>query len=438
MKKFLSMILLGILILGIGATFLTKPVFAEPDDEDPGAYVRVQLSPSVSGISVGISMLSAGSVKVEDGSWFWGWGSSASTTTDGSGLAQFRVWRLLGFTADISITVNGAPSENIYGMSLNVVLWAPTHTFTWYYLTVSSAHNAPTPASGWFYAGTAITASVTSPADQSGGIRYGCTGWTGTGSVPSSGTGTSVAFTINSASSITWNWIAQYYITFAQSGVGSDFSGTVMTIDGTDYDGDGASFWFDDTSSHTFAFNCPLVVTPDVKRYCWVSTAGLSTLQTDTITVATSGSVTGNYKTQYYLTVKTNPEGLCPAPTPPSGWFDECSYVTLSAPTIAHNQWHNYTFRWWKIDGQMVPECATMTLHMDGPKTAVVCYCEVFVDPPGDVNLDGEVTMRDIAIIVSHYGAKKDQPNYNFLSDVNHDGQIDLMDLVTTAKLLKI
>ena len=69
-------------------------------------------------------------------------------------------------------------------------------------------------ASGsWFDSGTLVTASVSSPADVSGGTRYRCTGWTGTGSVPSSGSASSVSFTISAPSSVTWNWQTQYLLT---------------------------------------------------------------------------------------------------------------------------------------------------------------------------------------------------------------------------------
>jgi len=75
-------------------------------------------------------------------------------------------------------------------------------------LTVSSAHDSPSPPNGDNYRddGTSVTCSVTSPVTE-GGVVYTCTGWTGTGSVQSSGTGKTVTFTITQASSITWNWI---------------------------------------------------------------------------------------------------------------------------------------------------------------------------------------------------------------------------------------
>jgi hypothetical protein len=90
---------------------------------------------------------------------------------------------------------------------------ATAHYTLQYYLTVTSPHDTPTPASGWFNAGASITASVTSPWAGSAGTRYVCVGWTGTGSVPASGTTTSVSFAMNAPSSIMWNWKTQYYLT---------------------------------------------------------------------------------------------------------------------------------------------------------------------------------------------------------------------------------
>ncbi len=60
--------------------------------------------------------------------------------------------------------------------------------------------------------GTWVDASVTSPwyDDYTDGIRDSCTGWTGTGSVPSSGDSSAIGFYINTNSTITWNWQRQY------------------------------------------------------------------------------------------------------------------------------------------------------------------------------------------------------------------------------------
>jgi hypothetical protein len=83
---------------------------------------------------------------------------------------------------------------------------------TQYYLAVDSLYGEPNPTSGWYYEGEVVNASVPSPSLDSNGTRYVCTGWNGTGSVPLSGTGTGVTFTITEPSSITWNWQTQYLL----------------------------------------------------------------------------------------------------------------------------------------------------------------------------------------------------------------------------------
>lgn len=77
---------------------------------------------------------------------------------------------------------------------------------TQYYLSVASAYGNPTPASGWYNADHSITSWVVSPWREANGTHYECTGWNGTGSVPSSGTETTVTFRLTSKSNIMWNW----------------------------------------------------------------------------------------------------------------------------------------------------------------------------------------------------------------------------------------
>jgi hypothetical protein len=77
-------------------------------------------------------------------------------------------------------------------------------------LTVISAHGSPTPPVGTstYFVGTTITASVTPPVVFGPtGTEYVCTGWTGTGDVPASGTGTTVTFTLTKDPTLTWNWL---------------------------------------------------------------------------------------------------------------------------------------------------------------------------------------------------------------------------------------
>jgi hypothetical protein len=200
-------------------------------------------------------------------------------------------------------------------------------------LTVFSAHDSPSPSVGdHVYANdSSVTCNVTSPVVEAG-VSYTCTGWTGTGSVPPSGSGLSTTFTITQNSTITWNWIVtpvvtQFQVTFDQSGVGSDFTGTIVIIDGINYSRSQLpiSFTWTNESSHTFAYQSPLSPNANT-RYVWNSTTGLTSLQSGSVTVTTNGSIIGNYKTQYYLTVTSAYD----SPTPLSGWFDSGTGINES------------------------------------------------------------------------------------------------------------
>jgi PKD repeat protein len=89
-------------------------------------------------------------------------------------------------------------------------------------------------------------------------------------------------------------------------------------------------------SSHSI--NVPSTINdPDIhgKRYVFTKWSGLSSSTSNqiTLTVTTSGTLTANYKTQYYLTVDTDPRRLDDPRW--SGWYDENTYadIAVDAPT---------------------------------------------------------------------------------------------------------
>lgn len=90
--------------------------------------------------------------------------------------------------------------------------------------------------------GTRVSLGVASPVALEQGVREAAIGWTGTGSVPSSGTGSLAEFTITNDSTITWNWQKQFYL----NGAGDASSGSVNITNA----------WYDDGSQVT------LVATP--------------------------------------------------------------------------------------------------------------------------------------------------------------------------------
>jgi len=120
--------------------------------------------------------------------------------------------------------------------------------------------------------------------------------------------------------------VGMAYVTFDQTGVGVDFTGTVLTVDATNYGVNDLpkTFSWEVDSEHTFAYLSPLVVDAG-KQYVWTDTTGLTTDQNGTLTVPDDGgAVTGNYKTQYLVSFEQMGSGAAPtveytADTDPTG-----------------------------------------------------------------------------------------------------------------------
>jgi len=163
---------------------------------------------------------------------------------------------------------------------------------------------------------------------------------------------------------------ATYTITFQQNGVGSDFTGTVVTIDGTPYTVSQLPQVFSwGNEKHEWLFQSPLIVTANVKQYVWTSTTGLSSAQSDNNFHAQnsgSGSITGNYKTQYYLTVASaydTPGG--------QGWYDSggTAYASLATGTVSGGSGVQYVFTGWS-GGASGSGLTSNPITMNAAKTA--------------------------------------------------------------------
>lgn len=157
---------------------------------------------------------SAGSITPANGAWIDAGAVQSVQASNNTGW-QFVSWSgaLTGSANPQSLTMNSAKSVTA---SFNPKL------------TIASAHGSPNPAVGTSYPNynSTINASVSSPVSGGAGIRYICTGYTGTGSV-TNGYGTAYSFKITNPSTITWNWKTQYQLQYT-AGAGGSISGSVM------------------------------------------------------------------------------------------------------------------------------------------------------------------------------------------------------------------
>jgi len=309
---------------------------------------------------------------------------------------------------EVSITVTSSPVTGAGFVKVDGVEITTPTTFTW---IVGETHEL----------------EALSPVPGLIGTQYVWTHW-------SDGGDQTHIYTVPSVSeTVTAYYKAQYSVIFTVTGMDATATGTVATINSVQKTYSDLfpaySFWADSGDTVTYSYESIVSSSVSGKRFRLDSVTG----PTSPFVVTAPVTVRGNYVVQYYLTVKTRPEGLVPAPTPPSGWFDACETVPLWAYQTATDGTRTYVFAYWSINGDLVYSLAA-TVHMDAPKIAVANY---FPDPPGDVNLDGIVDMTDIALIAYRYGTRKGDAKYNYLCDINGDGQIDLIDLATAARNIK-
>ena len=300
--------------------------------------------------------------------------ATAPSVVDG----EQYVWN--GWTGSGTISYTGSNNPATDAVTMNGPV---TETASWihqYYLTVNTnpaevltLNPSAVSGQGWYDSGATANVDAVQLVDKiAGASRYDFRSWTGaTPTVDNKAT-----VLMNGAKTATANYQLQFKITFAQTGVGSDFTDTIVIVDASNYGYTDLpeDFWWDSGSTHDFAFQSPLVVVPNQKRYVWDSTAGLSVLQSDSITISVSGGITGDYVTQYKLrfaefgldasatgtVVTVNAATKTYADLPfLTDWLDEGSSVTYSYEAIVGSANPGEQFRLDHVTGPVSPITVT-------------------------------------------------------------------------------
>jgi hypothetical protein len=190
--------------------------------------------------------------------------------------------------------IDGSQQTYIYNSawaSKTYSLSAGTRTLKWECYRGSSSYSI---------SGYIDDIAITNVAAADPNTQYVCTGYTGTGSCPASGTESLVTFTITENSSITWNWKTQYRLTIAVSPANS---GSVTLTP--------AGGWYDPDT----VVSCNAT---EAAGYGWSGWSGdlTGTQRPQNITMDAPKRVTANFL-GLTLTV-SNPSGYG-APNPPVG-----------------------------------------------------------------------------------------------------------------------
>jgi peptidoglycan/xylan/chitin deacetylase (PgdA/CDA1 family) len=266
-----------------------------------------------------------------------------------------------GTSNPATVTLNGPVNQT--------ALWR--HEFKLSTFT-DNGYTSPSVGDHWYENGTIVTVEAFAPTAISG-ERYIFNSWTGTGSGSYSGSSISASIVMNESTTQTASWVHQYQISVGSSGVGSDFSDNLITVDGTSYKKD-VSFWYNEGSSHSFMFPSQLEDSSD-KRYVWVSSSGLSTQQSGSITITESGTLEANYKSQFFVNV-SSPYGAISG----SGWYDfgETAYAALDQSIVNAQSGIRHVFIGWS-EGASGISLVSDLITVDGPKSAVASWQKQFL-----------------------------------------------------------
>jgi hypothetical protein len=250
--------------------------------------------------------------------------------------------------------------------------------------------------------------------------------------------GTPIALLINASA-----------ITFDQLGVGSDFNGTSLVVDGTSYNVGvlPVTFIWSTGSIHTFAFQSPLVVEANAEQYVWTGTTGLSSMQGGSINATTDGSIIGNYVIPVHDVAVTNVtfckriigqgySGNITAATENLGGYTETFNLTayanatsIGSENVTLTAGNSTTVQFtWNTTGFAF---GNYTLNANvQPANNNLTGGTVEVTIPGDVNGDGTVNILDAIVLGNAFLATPGSSNWNPNADINGDNVVNILDAI--------
>jgi len=260
-------------------------------------------------------------------------------------------------------------SSNPRLLYVNQTLTLRAEYTTQYRLMMDANFGTTNPPVGeqWYDAGSIIEISASPPeiAVDQGSERYIWLGWTGTGNGSYTHGNNPFSITIYGPINQTAVWRHEYYLT-----VTSPHGSPVPTTG-----------WFENGSLIYASVNSPVLEQTGVTRYACVGWNGtgsvpqFGTTQSTTFTISRPSNITWNWKTQYILTVRTEPTGLNPLPiSSPSGpWLDSGTLVTCIGQRI-----DGYAFDHWTAEGANWDRGVdTITLVIDKACEVIAHYVRV-------------------------------------------------------------
>src|SRR3989449_948458 len=231
---------------------------------------------------------------------------------------------------------------------------------------------AQLPFSAFFDRGATVTYAYADPvASTVAGQRYALTTPAATPARP---------ITVSGAATITGTYKVQFQLTFAQSGIGADSTGTVVTVAGNPKTAGDLPFsaFYDPRVTVTYAYADPVASTVAGQRYAPTTPAATPA---SPITVSGAATITGTYTTQFQLALSVSPPALPGGLGNVSGgthgqFYDAGTVLTLAATTpIAGEPGVGYVFSNWTGGVTPSPNGGTpVSVTMNEPQSVTANY----------------------------------------------------------------
>ncbi len=295
----------------------------------------------------------------------------------------------VNLTAATPVLFNSANSRYVFsswsgdatgsGNPVSVTMSAP-RTVTATYGTEHKLSLATNPASvgvgslsggsdGTFYTqGTVLSLNAATPVlFNSGNSRHVFSSWSG----DATGSGNPVSVTMSAPRTVAATYGTEHKVTFDQSGIAGDSSGTIVTVGGTPFTTvPQTRFWAPGTN---WSFSSQVATGSADRRYRLTSGAS------GTIGAAQAGTtITGTYIAQYRLTLETAPSSVgsinpSASPSSPDGFYDSGTDVNVSATgLVAIDATSRYRFDHWS--GGATGTTNPVAVGMNAPKSVTANY----------------------------------------------------------------
>jgi hypothetical protein len=281
----------------------------------------------------------------------------------------------------ISWSDSGAQSHSVTVAS-STTAYAANFQQQYYVTMTTGTGGTVTPSSHWQNAGSNVQIQATPNSN------YAFAKWTGSGTGSYTGTANPYPMTMNGAITETASFSVPVQITVTSNPAGSSF----VTVDGTLISTPKTYAWAVGSTHTVTASSTVNGVTG--AQYVWKTWSDGGSMTHTIIVPIASTTYTATYTTQYYLTMQSTAGG---AATPPSGWFQSGTVVSISAtPTPG------YIFQAWAGTGTGSYSGSTaavkITMNSAIAETATFTLPSISVTVTSNPTGAGYVTVDGVAV----------------------------------------